>query len=138
MRETSLIVSDIDFILLMTMQPPPGLRAELERAFVVPPRSMPAGIVGMGSCVRYIDHRNGNRHEIKIVYPGEEDVSLGRVSILSPIGTALLGRIEGQTIGGATPFTVVAVTPPDSRRRPAMPDGASTDLEADEEQVATL
>lgn len=138
MRNTNLIVSNIDFILLMAMQPPPGLRAELERAVVVSPKSMQADIVSMGSRVRYIDHRSGISHEIELVYPEDEDSAAGRVSILSPTGSALLGRREGQMISGVFPFTVIAVMPPDWYRSSPQPSKTRTDLEPDQEQAVAL
>ncbi|QDX82319.1 hypothetical protein B9N43_14365 [Denitratisoma sp. DHT3] len=138
MRNTSLIVSDIDFILLMAMQPPPDLRAELERAVVVSPESMQADIVAMGSRVRYIDHISGIGHEVELVYPEDEDSARGHVSILSPTGVALLGRREGQTVGGAFPFTVVSVTPTGSRRPSSAPNKACADPEPDQEQAVAL
>ncbi len=52
----------------------------------------------MNSRVRYRDNVDNAVFTVSLVYPGEEDDWLGRLSILSAAGTALLGLCEGQTI----------------------------------------
>jgi regulator of nucleoside diphosphate kinase len=49
----------------------------------------------MGSTVEF-ETDAGMRHKIKLVFPEEADISAGRISVLTPIGTALLGLIRGQ------------------------------------------
>jgi regulator of nucleoside diphosphate kinase len=72
------------------------LREEIDRADVV--RSQPAAtsLVQMGSEVRFIDHQSGVR-EVRLVYPGEADADLS-LSVLTPLGSALIGLGPGQTI----------------------------------------
>lgn len=74
------------------------LRRELARAEVVASEQVPRTVATMNSRVRYRDHDAARISTISLVYPGEEDSLLGRVSILSPTGTALLGLSEGQSI----------------------------------------
>lgn len=116
MRQTNLILCESDFIRLLAMQPPAGLRAELERAIVVPDDAMQSGIVGMGSRVRYAESETGNSREIEIVYPQEADAAQGKVSVFAPVGTALIGLAVGHAIdwdfpGGGRRLTVIEVRP---------------------------
>ncbi len=74
------------------------LRRELERAKVIASERVPRHVATMNSRVRYRDDTTGDVLSVTLVYPGEEDDLLGRISILSPLGTALLGLSEGQSI----------------------------------------
>lgn len=79
------------------------LRAELERAEVVEPFEVPPGVVTMNSRVRFADEETGEEREIGLVFPRHADAELGRVSILAPVGTALLGLSVGSTIEWPVP-----------------------------------
>ncbi|MGV8841435.1 MAG: nucleoside diphosphate kinase regulator [Bauldia sp.] len=70
---------------------------ELDRAMIVPPHTLPASVVRMGSRVRYRSN-GGAERTVTLVYPKEADIGAGRISILTPVGTALLGLRRGQTI----------------------------------------
>lgn len=74
------------------------LRRELERAMVVSSALMPADVATMNSRVRYTDEKDGARRTVSLVYPSEADVAKGKISVLAPVGTALLGLSEGQSI----------------------------------------
>lgn len=74
------------------------LFAELDRARIVDDGRIAADIVRMGSSVTYRP-TDGDARTVTLVYPGEADISLGKVSVLTPIGTALLGLSPGQSIG---------------------------------------
>ena len=80
-----------------------ALLAELARAEVRDAADMPAGVVGMHSRVECVDERSGDRHELTLVFPQEADVDAGKVSILAPVGSALLGLSVGQCIDWTTP-----------------------------------
>lgn len=73
-----------------------SLQFELDRATVVGPDAVPAGIVRLGSRVTY--EAEGADREITLVMPSEADISTGKVSILTPIGAALIGLSAGQSI----------------------------------------
>ncbi|MGG6896656.1 MULTISPECIES: nucleoside diphosphate kinase regulator [Rhizobium] len=94
------------------------LLVELDRADVVSDEAMPRGIVRMGSTVEYHSD-DGQERRVSLVYPGEADISLGRVSILTPIGTALIGLSAGQSISWTARdehrhrLTVISVGDPD-------------------------
>jgi regulator of nucleoside diphosphate kinase len=74
-----------------------ALEAELARAEVRPNADVPADVVMMNSTVLCADETTGVQREVRLVYPGES-ISEGDVSILAPVGAALLGLRAGQTI----------------------------------------
>jgi len=78
-----------------------GLLLELERARVVSDTAVPRNIVRMGSTVEY-ETDTGDGRTVTLVYPKDADISEGRISVLTPIGTALLGLSAGQTMGWTT------------------------------------
>ena len=89
------------------------LLAELARARLVDGAALPADTVQMGTTLTY--EADGRRRRVTLVYPPEADIAAGRVSVLTPIGAALLGLAEGQSIewtardGRKQRLTVVAV-----------------------------
>ncbi|WP_245318562.1 nucleoside diphosphate kinase regulator [Bradyrhizobium sp. DOA1] len=91
------------------------LAREVERATVAQEDDL-RGVVRMGSKVTYRDDRSGASREIVLVYPHEANIELNRISILTPVGAALIGLSEGQRIEFETPdkrtrgLTVLAVS----------------------------
>ena len=75
-----------------------ALRAELARADVVEPQRMPADVVTMNSQVNVIDIGNGEEYDLTLVYPRDADGDPGKVSVLAPVGSAILGLRVGQSI----------------------------------------
>ena len=73
------------------------LAAELERARVVADDRLPAGTVRMGSVVRFAMD-DAEPRTVRLVYPGEADIEKGFVSVLTPVGAALIGLTAGQAI----------------------------------------
>lgn len=73
------------------------LLAELERARVVEDGLIAADVVRMGSKLRFTTH-SGKGRRVTLVFPGEADIAEGKVSILTPIGVALIGLSVGQSI----------------------------------------
>ena len=80
-----------------------ALAQELERAQVLPPEEIPEGIVTMHSRVDCEDELHNEKHSLTLVYPHEADFDKGRVSVLAPVGSALLGLSIGQTIDWTAP-----------------------------------
>ena len=80
-----------------------ALAQDLERAQVLPPEEIPEGIVTMHSRVDCEDELHNEKHSLTLVYPHEADFDKGRVSILAPVGSALLGLSVGQTIDWTAP-----------------------------------
>jgi regulator of nucleoside diphosphate kinase len=74
------------------------LAAELDRAMVVPPDALPADVVTLDARVRFEDGRSGAVREVVVVYPSAADASSGRVSVLAPVGAALIGLRKGDEI----------------------------------------
>lgn len=75
------------------------LLGELERARVA--GGAPPDTVQMGTTVEY-GSDDGNRRRVTLVYPQDADIAQNRISILTPIGTALLGLGVGQSIEWTT------------------------------------
>ncbi len=75
-----------------------NLGEELEQANVVPSQYIPADVVTMNSQVRIRDLDAGKEMLLTLVFPASADYGQGKVSILTPMGTALLGYQAGDTI----------------------------------------
>ena len=74
------------------------LREELDRAHVLPAEKLRPDIVNLGSRVEFRDEQTGKVQEIVLVYPFDADIACRRVSVLTPVGAALLGLSVNQTI----------------------------------------
>jgi regulator of nucleoside diphosphate kinase len=90
------------------------LEGELQRATVVDPREVPPTVVTMNSEVAYEDLATGERRVIRVVFPNEADAGRGKVSVMAPIGSALIGLSVGQEIewrvpGGTKRIRVVEI-----------------------------
>lgn len=99
--------NDMDRLLkLVDAHPGKGLEkleSELVRANVVPRGEIPGDVVTMNSRVVFENETTGERREVTLVYPGNADIDAGRISVLVPIGTALLGLRVGQSIDWILP-----------------------------------
>ena len=115
-RERPIIVTDRAFELLRLLHQHAHLVSELERADVVDSGQVPPDVVTMNSRVVYEDVMSGKTTEVTIVFPHEADVQRGRISVLAPVGTALLGLAKGDSIvwpfpdGSSRPLRVLEVT----------------------------
>jgi regulator of nucleoside diphosphate kinase len=74
-----------------------SLQEELEQAIVVPPSRVDASVVTMSSRITCRDE-TGALRELQVVYPRQADATLGRISVLAPLGQALLGAAVGDRI----------------------------------------
>lgn len=96
-----------------------ALLTELDRARVVNDGRLAADVVRMGSTVRFTSDVGEDRR-VTLVYPAEADIASGKVSILTPIGSALIGLSAGQSIdwtardGRVHRLTVQSVDMPDA------------------------
>jgi regulator of nucleoside diphosphate kinase len=70
----------------------------LDVARVVVPERIPDDVVTMNSRVQFRDAASGEEDTVTIVYPSDADPSSGRISVLSPVGGAMLGAAEGQEV----------------------------------------
>lgn len=73
------------------------LLEELGRARIVEARKMPKTVIGIGSTATYLDGTTGKERRVTLVYPEDADIALDRVSVMTPIGVALLGLSEGDS-----------------------------------------
>ena len=80
-----------------------ALGEELENAEVVDPGSVPPDVVTMRSRVRVLDMVSGQAATYTLCYPVEANLEAGRLSVLAPIGTALLGYREGDVVEWPVP-----------------------------------
>lgn len=101
-----------------------ALSAELLRANVVAPEAMPADVVAMDSTVDCVDELSGEAHVLTLVYPRDADADQGKVSVLAPVGSALLGLSVGQSIDWRTPAGRALRLRVTGLRPPAAPAGA--------------
>lgn len=75
------------------------LADELDRAELVTfAHELPGNVVVMQSIVQYVDLHTGTEKRVQIVFPNEVDIYQGRISILSAVGSALIGLSEGDEI----------------------------------------
>ncbi len=97
-RDRSILVTKSDFARLRRLASHPSLAAELEKAVVIDSRRIPPDVVTMNSRVRFEDQSTGAVRDVTIVFPDQAEASQGKVSVLAPIGTALLGLSVGESI----------------------------------------
>jgi regulator of nucleoside diphosphate kinase len=93
------------------------LLQEVERAQVLPSANMPPHVVNIGSGVTFTDDTTGRVQHITLVLPKDADITERKVSVLTPIGAALIGLPEGACIdwmtrdGKKRELTVLKVAP---------------------------
>lgn len=85
------------------------LEREIERATVVESTEIPADVVTMNSTVRLIDLNADEEMEVTLVYPDHANIAEGRISVLAPIGTAILGCREGEVVEWKVPDGIRAL-----------------------------
>ncbi|MFI4949653.1 MAG: GreA/GreB family elongation factor [Caulobacterales bacterium] len=78
------------------------LARELERAVVVSDEELPANFARLGSMVRYRDLLSGRSRTLRIVAPQDADLQAERLSVISPIGAALIGLRPGDVFALTT------------------------------------
>ena len=108
MIDDRFIITESDFGRLSDLASHGRLADELDNAEVVDCRRIPPDVVTMNSRLLFEDQATGETREVTIVFPHDADAPNGKVSVLAPVGTALLGLAENQSI--AWPF-------PDGSRR---------------------
>jgi regulator of nucleoside diphosphate kinase len=91
------------------------LAREIARAEIVPSAHTLPGLVTMGSTVEFRDDDSKLVRTVTLVYPDEANLTTGKISVLTPIGVALIGLSVGQSIeyespaGGWRSLTVLRV-----------------------------
>ena len=79
------------------------LRGELDTARVVDVQDVPQDVVTMDSIVRLRDMQSRELETYTLVYPDEADIAAGKLSVLAPIGTAILGYRVGDVVRWKVP-----------------------------------
>lgn len=92
------------------------LETELERARIATADEVPPNVITIHSRVRVLDLVSGEHRELTLVLPMESDAAAGRISVLAPMGTALLGYragdvVEWQMPGGLRRMRIESVRP---------------------------
>ena len=95
---SDLVICLDDYVRLREILGDHDLAEELDRAIVAPSDRIPESVVTMNTRLIYSDESTGATREIELVYPNEADSVAGRVSVLAPVGCALLGLSTGQSI----------------------------------------
>ena len=72
-----------------------ALRAEMARAKVVSRDNTPSDVITMNSCAELLDLDSGERMELTVVFPRDANIEQGKISVLAPLGTAMLGQRVG-------------------------------------------
>jgi len=85
------------------------LEAELDRARVVSRVDVPAGVVTMGATVEFENEGTHRRQLVQLVYPAQANLAQGRISVVAPLGAALLGLRVGQSLDWTVPSGKVRV-----------------------------
>ena len=79
------------------------LQREVDRAHIVEPTAVPHDVVTMNSRVRLRDLETNTEMTYTVVFPSEADLEQGKISVLAPIGTAILGFRVGDTVAWQVP-----------------------------------
>ena len=121
-QEPKIVVTSTDMERLRTLidttsgDKADALDAELLRAQVVDAADIAPDVVTMNSRVVYQDEETRETREVTLTYPQDASLEQGRVSVLAPVGAALLGLSVGQTIEWEQPggkhkrLSIVSVT----------------------------
>lgn len=108
-RPSAITLKESDYNRLMTLiekiddANSEALDAELARAKVVSDARFPDTVVAMGSTLTFADLDNGDETRVTLVFPHEADVAAMKISVLSPVGSALIGLAKGGVIDWKLP-----------------------------------
>jgi len=80
-----------------------NLAKELARAKIVPPERIPPDVVTMNSRVVLRDLNSDETMTYTLVFPKDADIGAGAISILAPVGTAIIGYAVGDVIEWPVP-----------------------------------
>jgi regulator of nucleoside diphosphate kinase len=103
-QHAGIIITESDYERLSRLidnNPSPAAAAlaeEIERAEIVTDDALPADVVPMNATVSFEDLDTGATRTVRLVYPRDADVSQMRISVLSLVGSALIGLAIGGTI----------------------------------------
>lgn len=104
--QTERLLTELDHVRLSKLRDhelPPALEKLLDSAETVESNTVPADVVTMYSMVEVEDPSTNLRRKLTVCYPRDADASAGFVSVLSPVGSSLLGLRAGATARWSTP-----------------------------------
>lgn len=81
-----------------------SLREELARAEIVAANDTPADVITMNSRAEVLDLDTGERIQLSVVFPRDADIEQGKVSVLAPLGTAMIGQRVGDEVEWPVPY----------------------------------
>lgn len=108
-NESNLIISENDFqklsslIMSASNDAAEALEEEISRASIVKSRDLPADVVSMNSTLKFIELSMQTEKVVTLVYPHEADSEQNKISVLAPVGSALIGLRVGQVISWPMP-----------------------------------
>lgn len=79
------------------------LELELDRAHIITDDEVPKDLVTMNSKIRFLNIQDDKEMIVTIVYPSEADFKIGKISVLAPLGSALIGLRVHQEINWKFP-----------------------------------
>jgi regulator of nucleoside diphosphate kinase len=79
------------------------LEEELSQAEIVDSKDIPSNVITMNSQVRMKDMETGEKMIYSLVFPQDADIEEGRISVLAPIGTGMIGYKKGDIIAWPVP-----------------------------------
>lgn len=107
-RKPSIYVTESEFERLSNLAESGATRGasllgdELVRAIILKDGEFPRAFVRLNSSVEFTDLMTGRTRRVQVVLPDEADIDRDRLSVLTPVGAALLGLTEGDSIGMTT------------------------------------
>ena len=81
-----------------------ALQAELERADIVAPENTPHDVITMNSCAELLDLDSRESMQLTVVFPRDANIEDGKISVLAPLGTAILGQRVGDEFEWPVPY----------------------------------
>jgi regulator of nucleoside diphosphate kinase len=82
------------------------LENELKRAQIVPSEEVPSDVITMNTRAEFLDLESGERMEFTLVLPADANINDGQISVLAPLGTAMLGYRVGDTFEWPVPYGI--------------------------------
>jgi regulator of nucleoside diphosphate kinase len=83
-----------------------GLEAELARAEIVKAKDLPSDVITMNSRAELLDLETGERMDFTLVFPSDANIEADKISILAPLGTAMLGYRVGDEFEWHVPYGI--------------------------------
>jgi regulator of nucleoside diphosphate kinase len=82
------------------------LENELKRAQIVPSEEVPPDVITMNTRAEFLDLESGERMKFTLVLPADAKINDGKISVLAPLGTAMLGYRVGDTFEWPIPYGI--------------------------------